>query len=87
MATHFSIIVWRILWTEEPGLATVHTVAKSQTQLKRLSIHTCTHIHLHIQLYSPNSLEWVHLLQLKCWENTVFINMCKVCGRIHEAGG
>ena len=32
MATHFSILAWKILWTEEPdGLHTVHGVAKSQT--------------------------------------------------------
>ena len=34
MATHSSILTWRIPWTEEPGQATVHRVAKSQTQLK-----------------------------------------------------
>ena len=30
MATHSSILAWRIPWTEEPG---GHRVAKSQTQL------------------------------------------------------
>ena len=30
MATHSSILVWRIPWTEEPGWATVHEVTKSQ---------------------------------------------------------
>ena len=34
MATHSSLLAWRILWTEEPG-----GVAKSQTRLKRLSMH------------------------------------------------
>ena len=34
MATHSSILAWRILWTEEP---TVHGVTKSRT---RLSIFT-----------------------------------------------
>ena len=29
MATHCSILAWRIPWTEEPGWATVHGVAKS----------------------------------------------------------
>ena len=30
MATHSSILAWRIPWTEEPGgLVTVHGVAKS----------------------------------------------------------
>ena len=31
MATHSSILAWRIPWTEEPG-ATVHGVTQSQTQ-------------------------------------------------------
>ena len=31
MATHSSILAWRIPWTEEPGRATVHGVTKSQT--------------------------------------------------------
>ena len=34
MATHSSILAWRIPWKEEPGgLHTVHGVTKSQTQL------------------------------------------------------
>ena len=28
MATHFSILAWRIPWTEEPGRVTVHGVAR-----------------------------------------------------------
>ena len=31
METHSSILAWEIPWTEEPGQATVHGVAKSQT--------------------------------------------------------
>ena len=31
MATHSSILAWRLPWTEEPAGATVHGVAKSQT--------------------------------------------------------
>ena len=31
MATHFSILAWKIPWTEEPGRATDHGIAKSQT--------------------------------------------------------
>ena len=38
MATHSSILAWRIPWTEEPWRATVHRVTESQ--LKRLSMHT-----------------------------------------------
>ena len=33
MATHSSILAWRILWTKEPGRATVYGVPKSQTRL------------------------------------------------------
>ena len=39
MATHSSILPWEIPWTEEPGGATVHRVAKSQTQVTQ---HICT---------------------------------------------
>ena len=31
MATHSSILIWRIPWREEPGRLTVHGVAKSHT--------------------------------------------------------
>ena len=30
----FQYFAWRILWTEEPGRAIVHSVAKSRIQLK-----------------------------------------------------
>ena len=33
MATHSSILAWRIPWTEEPGGLWVHRSAKSQIQL------------------------------------------------------
>ena len=33
MATHSSILAWRIPWTEEPGRLTVRGVAKSRTRL------------------------------------------------------
>ena len=39
MATHSSILTWRIPWSEEPGRLIVHSVTKSQTWLKWLSIH------------------------------------------------
>ena len=37
MATHSSILAWRIPGTEEPSGAAVYGVAQSQTRLKRLS--------------------------------------------------
>ena len=33
IATHSSILAWRIPWTEEPGRLQVHGVTKSRTQL------------------------------------------------------
>ena len=45
MATHSSILVWRIPWTEEPGRTincrtpTIYGVSKSRPQLKWLSTH------------------------------------------------
>ena len=33
MATHSSVLVWEIPWTEEAGKTTVHGVTKGQTQL------------------------------------------------------
>ena len=34
MATHSSVLAWRIPWTEETGRATVRRVAESRTLLK-----------------------------------------------------
>ena len=42
MATHSSILAWRIPWTRGAWKATVHGVAKSQTWLKWLSMHAVT---------------------------------------------
>ena len=46
MATHSSILAWRIAWTEEDWRATVHVGAKNRTPLKQLSMHAYTHEHL-----------------------------------------
>ena len=42
MAIHSSTITWKIPWTEEPGKATVHGVAKSWTQLSELHSFTAS---------------------------------------------
>ena len=48
-ATHFSILAWKISWTEGPGGgATVHGIANSQTQLS-YAAHT-TKIYIKFQL-------------------------------------
>ena len=40
MATHSSILAWRILWTEEPG-GLLSIRSQSRTRLKQLSMHAC----------------------------------------------
>ena len=37
VATHSSILAWRIPWTEEPGRSVDHNVTQGRTQLKQLS--------------------------------------------------
>ena len=37
MATHSSILTWKIPWTEEPGGLQSKELQKGQTRLKRLS--------------------------------------------------
>ena len=41
MATHASILAWRIPWIEESG-GLQSMGSQSQTRLKRLSMHACT---------------------------------------------
>ena len=41
MATHSSILAWRIQWTEEPGKLTVHGVTKSPTRLTDFAFTVC----------------------------------------------
>jgi len=44
----FKYLAWEIPWTEEPGgLNSVHKIAKSWTQLKRLSTRVRPHTHTH----------------------------------------
>ena len=37
MATHSSTLAWKIPWTEEPGGAAVHGVARSWTRLSNFT--------------------------------------------------
>ena len=39
MATPYTILAWRIPWTEEPGGATVHGVVESRDTTERLHFH------------------------------------------------
>ena len=40
VATQYSILAWRIPWTEQPGRLTVLRIAKSQTQLSDSARHS-----------------------------------------------
>ena len=50
MATHSSLLAWRIPWTEEPGGLQSMEVTKSRTLL---SARTHTHTHAHFNVYTP----------------------------------
>ena len=52
MATHSSILAWRIPWTEEPGGP--HGVSKSETQLSNKHAHTS---------FRPNVCSLAHLIK------------------------
>ena len=67
MATHSSVLAWRIPTDRGARWATVHGVAKSQTRLKRQ--HTRTHTHApnlrtHISLGPENPFLGIYLIQM-----------------------
>ena len=48
MATHSSVLAWRIPWTEEPGrLQSIGSQRVSQTRLKRLSTNVYLPLYQH----------------------------------------
>ena len=60
MATHSSILAWKISWTEGAWLAQVHEVAKCQTQLSNSSRYSWVFVwfNLMILLYRFKYIEW-----------------------------
>ena len=46
MATHSSILAWKIPWTEEPGGLQSMGSQESQTRLKQLSTHALKAVNL-----------------------------------------
>ena len=52
MANHLSILAWRIPMDRGAWRTTIHRVAKSQTQLKWLSMHGRTYTHTHENKHS-----------------------------------
>ena len=61
MATHFSILIWKILWAEEPGGLQSIRIAKSWT---RLSMPACTHTHTHTHFHVINSVQLLSHVRL-----------------------
>ena len=93
LATHPSILAWRIIWTEEPG-GLQSMGSESQTRLSaRTRAHTHTHTHTHISsllgslseslrcpvLYSCTTLWYYHLLK------DFFLILHEICYNIVSA--
>ena len=49
MATHSSILTWRIPWTEEPGR--LQSMSSQWSHMSHTHTHTHTHTHIHIQTH------------------------------------
>ena len=64
MATHFSILSWRIPMDRGAWLTTIHRVAKSWTQLKKLSTHSSNSRILPVSLSSVHGNWAGKLLQM-----------------------
>ena len=62
MATHSSILAWRLPWIEGAWWATVHRVGKSQTRLKR-PCYLTRQIYCFVQLRSPRCMSQAQLIQ------------------------
>ena len=52
MATHSSILAWRILWTVEPG----GLQSMGSQRVGHDSVRACTHTHTHMQVLWNNSV-------------------------------
>ena len=51
MATHSSILAWKISWTEEPRGFTVSRTAKSRTQVSKQMHTNILHTYMHTCKY------------------------------------
>ena len=65
MATHSTVLAWRIPWTEEPG---GHRVAKHWTQLKRLSMHVKQIYNLGQVIYSESGFPCLKIRSKNTWD-------------------
>ena len=65
MATHSTVLAWRIPWIEEPG---GHRVAKHWTQLKRLSMHVKQIYNLGQVIYSESGFPCLKIRSKNTWD-------------------
>ena len=68
MATHYSILAWRILWTEEPG--GLQSMGSQSVRHDWAHTHTHTHTHTSIWAAITNMIEWVAYKQHKFISNS-----------------
>ena len=59
MATLFSILAWKISWTEEPG-------GLQSTRSQRVG-HGCAHMHLMIERYGSLQRDVLRGMGQRCW--------------------
>ena len=64
MATHSSILVWRIPWTEEPG--GLQSMGSQRVRHSWAGTHTHTHTSLYITLIEGSALVWDVLESESC---------------------
>ena len=69
MATHSSILAWRIPWTEEPGgvWATVHGIAKSRTQAPTCIHHSSMYTTVIFRTLKTGRSPFIILITMKPW--------------------
>ena len=73
LATHLSILAWRIPWTEEPdGLQSM--ASQSWTRLKWLSTHACAHTYTRAHKHTQGSCGEVSNF-ISCCQKTMFIHI------------
>ena len=74
MATHSNILAWKILWTEDPGGATIHVVTKELDTTQQLSTHS--HIFYFYTYYKLHSKFFLFILQCIVFPLAIIFKEC-----------